>query len=134
MSILTIKTRPHAALKLNQIVIQDIQNKMAHHYTKNKMAQTIKQVLRRMDVVLDTQQENSLLILCPEVDEPGAITLMSHVQNELEKKLGIQVMCSSATFPSDGITFSALLDSANQKFKGEQADETESLAKQPAKS
>jgi hypothetical protein len=116
MSIITIHPKQYAQYQLDQLMLQEIQEKTSKEYTKARVAETLRQAMRRIDTVLDIDQEGSLMVLCPEVDKEQTVTLMEHLQAEIEKDLGIPVVCQTATFPTDGITFSALVEAmGNQK-------------------
>lgn len=126
MSIFTIYLGPDSWQKMNEAIFQEIQEKHLKQYSKAKIARTIRQTLRRIDTVLDMKQESGLMVLCPEVDESGVVTLMNHVRNEIEKSLNIKVSTSSATFPADGVTFSALIKKVDQKSRIHDKDSSQS--------
>ncbi|GJM40105.1 MAG: hypothetical protein DHS20C20_03870 [Ardenticatenaceae bacterium] len=117
MSLITIYLGQESWQKMNQVMLQEIQKQSVKQYAKIKMANTIRHTLRRMDTVLDMKQENGLMILCPEVDETGAIALKNHVEAEIERHLKIDVTTNSVTFPADGVTFSALIEKVTQKSR-----------------
>lgn len=95
--------------------ITEIQNETAVQYARAKIAQDIQRQLRLMDIVLFDKQNQQFIIVCPEVNVEGIRPVITKINNQMHN-IGLNVKFGSATFPDEGLTFTSLMDQAQQKM------------------
>ncbi|MEZ4511849.1 MAG: hypothetical protein R3C62_08235 [Chloroflexota bacterium] len=100
--------------------VQDIQQALSLRYTRNKLAKTMRQQLRLMDMVLE-EKNGRFVILCPEVDANESELLIKRIQTAVSQELQINLHCGNASFPEESPTFDGLLTQATEKIRHHQA-------------
>jgi hypothetical protein len=97
-------------------IIEEMQQAIATRFARVKLAQTMRQQLRLMDLVLEEDEhQDHFIILCPEADEMGTAVLVERIEAVMNQA-GIEVQCSTATFPDEALTFEGLLNQAKDKL------------------
>jgi hypothetical protein len=95
-----------------QRVLLDLQKLMLTRFISASLAQLIAKEARRTDIIVEKEDKNSFLVLCPETNPDGSISFGKRIQVIAKEKLGVQVCYGSASFPEDALTFDDLLQKA----------------------
>lgn len=98
--------------------LRDLQKMMVNRYLSASLAQLISKEARRTDMIVEQEDHNSFILLCPETTQNGASIFAERIQAIAKEKLGVPVSFGIASFPEDAITFDDLL----QKAKFNQLD------------
>jgi GGDEF domain-containing protein len=96
-------------------LVQEAQQALIHRYAAARLADTMRQELRRMDTVLEDRKNGRFVILCPEVDEQGTNTLIEHLRTAVAEKLGISIDFGVSSFPDNALTFEELVRQAEMR-------------------
>jgi hypothetical protein len=94
-----------------------IRGQMVENLVKIRLAKTLRDELRAMDIVLDDNKSGNLLLLCPEVDAQNAEIMIDHLNRVLERDYGFKAAMASASFPDASPTFDGLLDLVNEHLR-----------------
>lgn len=117
MSVIVVEPEATSLKKTFNVAIQEIQNKLVLHYTKNKLAKTIRQQLRLMDMVLEEDKNGRFVILCPEVDASESVQLVKRIETAVQQALALDIHCGAASFPDEAPTFDGLIEQAIAKIQ-----------------
>lgn len=117
MSVIVVEPKMESLQKNFNQTIQELQNKLTLRYMQNKLAKTIRQELRLMDMVLAEEENGRFVILCPEVDAKESNQLMTHIKTAVHQSLDIDVDCGTASFPDEAPTFDGLVEQATEKIQ-----------------
>lgn len=93
-------------------VVKEIQKSMLNRYITASMAQMISKVARRTDLIIEKDNQNSFILLCPETGAEGVFVLAERLQNMASQWLGIDLRFGVASFPDEALTFEDLLKRA----------------------
>lgn len=96
-------------------IYEELQRSMVGRFARVKLAQAMRQHLRLMDLILEEDESNRFIILCPEVDDQGSAVIVERIQTVM-KHAGVKAYCSVATFPQDALTFEGLINQARTKL------------------
>ena len=107
-------------------IFEELQKETINRYARIKLARTMHQHLRLMDLVLEEDDSNRFVILCPEADDQGSAVIVERIQRVMNQT-GIVTKCSTATFPEDALTFDGLLNQAREKLNVMDEPDNETL-------
>ncbi len=114
MSVLMVQVEAHSSKLSFSRLLKEMQENLVHQYAKRKLAQAIRRQLRLMDLVLEHDDE-SLFVLCPEIDADGAEVLLERIQ-DAASEVGLVLNCGAASFPEEAFTFESLVEHAKQNL------------------
>ena len=117
MSVIVVEPESNSLTKTFNEAVLEIQNKLAIHYTRNKLAKTIRQQLRLMDMVLEEDKNGRFVILCPEVDAAESVQLVKRIETAVQQSLALDVRCGAASLPDEAPTFDGLIEQAVEKIE-----------------
>jgi GGDEF domain-containing protein len=100
-------------LKLER-VIKDIQKTMLTRYVNTSLAQVISAEARRTDIIIEQEDKNGFILLCPETTGEGSEMVGERLQKLAMEKLGISIGYGVAGFPETNLTFDDLLRKAEE--------------------
>jgi hypothetical protein len=120
MSIIVVEPESSSLNTSFNQAIQDIQQALSARYAKNRLAKTIREQLRLMDVVLE-EKNGRFVILCPEVDAIESELLSKRIQTAVSQELQINLYCGNASFPDEAPTFDGLIHQATEKIRHDQS-------------
>jgi hypothetical protein len=95
----------------------EIRGRLVQNHVKIRLAKTLRDELRAMDIVLDDSERGNLILLCPEVDARNAEIMIDHLNRALEREYGVNAVMASASFPDASPTFDGLLDLVNEHLR-----------------
>ncbi len=95
-----------------QRVLIDLQKLMLTRFITASLAQVIAREARRTDLIIEKEDKNSFLVICPETTPEGSSSFGKRIQTIAEEKLGVTVRFGAASFPEDALTFDDLLQKA----------------------
>jgi hypothetical protein len=84
----------------------------AGEYTRARFANTIKRELRAIDLVIKDPENQSLILVCPEIGAGNVHEVTRHLASIIQHKYGIQPRIASASFPDNGFSFEGLYQHA----------------------
>jgi hypothetical protein len=119
VSVIVVEPLPHTLQTQIDPLVGAVQKTLAARYARISLAGKMRQRLRAVDLILETNQDGPLLLLCPEADEPACVVLIDRVRMTLEEA-GVHAHYATATFPTEGVTFDALVERAKAKLDDEQ--------------
>jgi hypothetical protein len=93
-------------------VLLDLQKLMLTRFISASLAKLISKEARRTDLIVEKDDKQSFLILCPETTPEGSDAFGKRIQYIAEDKLGVPVNFGMASFPDDALTFDDLLQKA----------------------
>jgi GGDEF domain-containing protein len=90
----------------------NVQQLMMNRFALASLGQVLTKVVRRTDVILEPEEQDGFILLCPETTAEGASLLANRIQTLAQKDLGLTVQCGTAAFPEEAIAFDDLLEKA----------------------
>lgn len=108
--------------------ITELQNNMLNRYLLGSFAQSIGQVVRRTDMIIEESERDRFIVLCPETTPEGLTILAERIQAAVGEKLGISTVWGSASFPDEALTFESLVAQAEQHLVNEFGNRTKAPA------
>jgi GGDEF domain-containing protein len=103
--------------------ILSIQKSMVKRYLLASLAKILVKEARRTDIIIEQEEKDSFILLCPETTAEGSTILADRVKNLATDRLGVLVECGVASFPEEALTFEDLIKKAsNNKDKLETLD------------
>lgn len=96
--------------------VQEVQQAMLKTYVINSMAQTFSKYVRRTDLILEQRDQERFMILCPDTNAADLTLLVEYLQVVAQDQLGASVLCGTATFPDEAITFEELMRQAESRL------------------
>lgn len=76
------------------------------------LGQSLGKVLRRTDLILEPDEQDGFIVLCPETGMESAAMLAQRIQGLAQKDLGMTVRCGAAAFSDETGSFEDLLQKA----------------------
>lgn len=130
-SVIVVKPDQHGLEKAVPSLMEEIKEGIAKRFMSAKLAQALGERLRVVDTVLEDQENEAFVVLCPEVDTFGTSLLAEHIRQTVMDQLGLTVHCGTASFPDEAITFEALVQEAYRKLKPGEATVAHSISGPP---
>ena len=93
-------------------VVREIQKTMVTRYLNSSLAQLLTREARRTDLIMDPEDENGFIMLCPETNSAGSEILAARLEETVREELGVNIKCGYASFPDEALTFEDLLQKA----------------------
>jgi hypothetical protein len=116
LSIVVVKPAPGVIESSLHQAVQEIQQAMLHTYLLNSMARGLSGYIRRTDLILEQRDEGRFIILCPDTNAEDLRLLAEYIQAIAQEQMGTQVVCGTASFPDEAITFEELLRQAEARL------------------
>lgn len=101
----------------HQIAAQEIQQLLARRHSLVALTRLLTRTLRRTDFVLDQTKEGRLVLVMPEMKPDQTQAIIRRLKERAQRRLGIAVRCSVASFPEQGVTFEELVYQAEQQMR-----------------
>lgn len=95
---------------------QEIQQALAMRFVVARLAETISQHTRQIDLVVDLDQNGRFMIVCPGTSAENSVKFGRRLQAVAKESLGINLSFGSASFPDEALTFEAILNKAEDKL------------------
>lgn len=112
LSVLIVEMDRFAIKKNVEQGFMNVQHMMMKRFVLASLGQIITKVVRRTDVILEPDEQDGFILLCPETNADGASFLAHRIQTLAQKDLGLTVQCGTAAFPEEAITFDDLIQKA----------------------
>jgi GGDEF domain-containing protein len=112
LSLLVIEMDPDTKKISWERTVQSIQKKMLNRYLLASLAQILLKEARRTDLIIEQDDQDGFILLCPETTAEGSFILVERIQNLALDRLGIVINCGVAAFPDEALTFEDLLQKA----------------------
>ncbi len=103
--------------RTQQTVLRELAERYVKRYRNVRLIDRIGAGLRRSDmVVLCSEYESRLVVMCPSTNVEECNTLIQRIQGSAMKDLDIPVSVGVASFPNDGFTLDALIKAAESNL------------------
>lgn len=112
LSVLILKPEGQVSNKDLHNAVKEIQRAMMDRFVMASLAKVLSKEARRTDMILEQEDNNRFVLLCPETQMAGSIKLAERIQAVIKEQLGVTVICGSASFPDEALTFDELLQKA----------------------
>ena len=78
--------------------IQSIENRFREKYATTELAETIANLTRQTDYVVDMGVPGRFLLVCPEITPENAEKFLSRLQERIDESLGVQLRYGCSSF------------------------------------
>jgi hypothetical protein len=116
LSVVIVKPEPGFIQTELHRAVQEVQQAMLKTYVINSMAQTFSKYVRRTDLILEQRDQERFMILCPDTNAADLTLLVEYLQVVAQDQFGASVVCGTATFPDEAITFEELMRQAESRL------------------
>ena len=96
--------------------VREVQQAMMNTYVSRSMAQTFSKYVRRTDLIMEQTDQERFVILCPDTNAADLALLAEYLQVVAQEELSASVVCGTATFPDEAITFEELMRQAETRL------------------
>lgn len=100
-----------------QMAAQDVQRLLVKRYSLVALTRLAARTLRRTDVILDETPAGRLVLVMPEAREEQTSAVIDRLRTRVQQQLGVELRCSTATFPDQGVTFDELVHQAERNLQ-----------------
>jgi hypothetical protein len=100
-----------------QFMLDDLQDWIKQRYVYYRFSKLMGSMIRKSDLIVQMEEKNKLLLICPDTPAENLPVLASKIQNKFKEKLDVDVICGTASFPDDGSTFRALMSKADAELE-----------------
>ncbi len=128
LSLILIRPDPVSLNATLHRTIQQVQEAMISRYVFTSLGHEISDVLRRTDMILESDKQDRFIILCPETDAAKSQVLAQRIRAKLIEKLGVASTLGIASFPDEAVTMDELIQRAETQAKDPSAS-SESLGR-----
>ncbi len=132
LSLVMIQADPSSVSTMLHRSIQNVQHMMIQRYLLTSIARVLSQHVRRIDIIIEGQQDGKLVVVAPETTPEGAVILGDRLIQVAEERLGIRASYSIAAFPDQALTYEELLNIAEQGLSGSVGELTEAEVGRPS--
>jgi hypothetical protein len=112
LSVMVVEMDPNTPKASMERVVREIQKTMVIRYLNSSLAQLLTREARRTDLIMDPEDENGFILLCPETNSDGSEVLAARLEESVREELGVNIKCGYASFPDQALTFEDLLQKA----------------------
>jgi hypothetical protein len=95
-------------------LVQEVQETIANRFARAKLANLISEEVQLVNTVLEDQENDRFIIVCPESDQTGVSILAEKICATMKQNFGIDVRCGTASFPDMALTFEELIAQAER--------------------
>lgn len=92
--------------------VQAIELRIREKYAATELAETIANLTRQTDYVIDMDIPGRFLLICPEITPENAGKFLDRLQERVYQSLGVRLRCGVAAFPEDAPSFEGVLEVA----------------------
>ena len=96
--------------------VHQIQATLLERYMVSSIAKVIGEEARRIDLIVQPDENGKFVILCPETSAEGSTVMANRIQETVREQLGINVHYGFATFPEQALTFDEILARAENNL------------------
>lgn len=97
--------------------VQAIENRVREKYATTELAETIANMTRQTDYVVDMGIPGRFLLICPEITSENAEKFIQRLQERVNDRLGVQLRCGLAAFPEDSLSFEGVMEVAISRLE-----------------
>lgn len=90
-------------------------NEMLERFAIAKVSQILSDHARNTDMVL-RDRDGQFVLLCPETNQASTSILANRIADAVKRELDAQIVCGSASFPDEALTFDDLINAANGRL------------------
>jgi hypothetical protein len=116
LSIIIVEPEVEAIKTTLHRMVREVQQTMMSYYMINNLGRILGNYLRRSDLVLENQEKNQIMLICPETNSADATLLIDYINEIVAKHLDISIKCGTASFPNGAVTFEELVRQAEAQL------------------
>ena len=96
--------------------VREVQQAMINTYVTRSIAQTFIKYIRRTDLIMEQADQERFVILCPDTNAADLALMAEYLEVVAQEELSASVVCGTATFPDEAITFEELMRQAETRL------------------
>jgi len=123
LGILIVQPESGFAQRAMHRAVREVQQAMMYTYVSRSMAQTFGKYTRRTDLIMEQTDQERFVILCPDTNATDLALLAEYLQVVAQEELSASVVCGTATFPDEAITFEELMRQAETRLNHRNGNE-----------
>jgi GGDEF domain-containing protein len=112
LALLVIEMDPNTNKISLERTVKSVQKTMLTRFLLASLAQILTKEARRTDLVIEQNEHDGFVLLCPETTAEGSFILAERIQSMAMERLGISINCGVAAFPDEALTFDDLVQKA----------------------
>ncbi|MCD4672511.1 MAG: hypothetical protein K8R77_07605 [Anaerolineaceae bacterium] len=97
--------------------VREIEVRIREKYATTELAETISDLTRQTDFVIDMGIPGRFLLICPEATPQNVGKFLERLQERVQSSLGVHLQYGMATFPLDAPSFEGVLEIAVSNLK-----------------
>ena len=97
--------------------VREIEMRIREKYAATELAETIANLTRQTDFVIEMGTPGRFLLICPEITRENAGKFIDRLQERVGQSLGVHLRCGIATFPEDAPSFTGVLEVAVSRLE-----------------
>jgi hypothetical protein len=97
--------------------VQAIEERIREKYATTELAETIANLTRQTDFVIDMEIPGRFLLICPDITQENAGKFLDRLQERVYQTLGVHLRCGVAAFPEDAPSFEGVLGVAVSRLE-----------------
>jgi GGDEF domain-containing protein len=90
-------------------------NEMLERFAIAKFSQILSDQARNTDMVL-RDRDGQFVLLCPETNQTSTTILANRIADAVKRELDARIVCGTASFPDEALTFDDLIQTANERL------------------
>jgi len=103
--------------------VREVQQAMINTYVTRSIAQTFIKYIRRTDLIMEQADQERFVILCPDTNAADLALMAEYLEVVAQEELSASVVCGTATFPDEAITFEELMRQAETRLNHRNGNE-----------
>lgn len=116
LSVIVVRAETDSIKATLHQIVREVQQAMMERYVFTSLAHIISNCIERTNHVLAHSERNRFILLCPETDETDTTSLIEHIRDVADEKLGVSLACGVSSFPDQALTFEELVNQAEKNL------------------
>lgn len=117
LSVMVLDANSDGAKVELRATAHEIQRLLVKRHSLVALTRLMTQTLRRTDFVVDQTAEGRLVLVMPELRADQTTSIIDRLNERAQRRLGVSLNCSVATFPDQGLTFEELMSQAERNLR-----------------
>ena len=92
--------------------VRAIETRIREKYATTELAETIANLTRQTDFVIDMDIPGRFMLICPDITRENAEKFQKRLQEKVHQSLGVRLHCGVAEFPEDAPSFDGVMEVA----------------------
>jgi GGDEF domain-containing protein len=112
LTVMLVRMNPSTVKGYLEQIVMNIQKAMVNRFLLASLAKILTTEARRTDMIIEQDDKDGFILLCPETSTEGSIIMAERIQSMAMERLGVSVDCGVASFPDEALTFEDLVQKA----------------------